>query len=148
MRIGLVVHCLFNVTATTEIYPYCHTRALHDAVPFVVRRDERRVAAQAAAAEARHSADGTRIEIFVNIGTVEDAALAAASGAEGSGLVRSEFLFLGRDHAPSEDEQHAAYQAIADALAGKPVIVRLLDIGGDKPAPYIAMPAEIGRAHV
>jgi len=108
----------------------------------IARRDERRAAAQAAAAEACHSADGTRIEIFANIGTVEDAALAAASGAEGSGLVRSEFLFLGRDRAPSEDEQHAAYQAIADALAGKPVIVRLLDIGGDKPASYIAMPAE------
>ena len=76
-----------------------------------------------------HSADGTRIEVFANIGTVEDAALAAAQGAEGSGLVRSEFLFLDRDTAPSEDEQHAAYQGIADALAGQPVTFEVRLIG-------------------
>ena len=108
----------------------------------LAKRDARREAAHAAAKDACHSADGTRIEIFANIGTVEDAALAAAQGAEGSGLVRSEFLFLGRDTAPSEDEQHAAYQAIAEALAGQPVIIRLLDIGGDKPAAYIPIDAE------
>jgi len=108
----------------------------------VAARDSRRAAAQAAAADACHSADGTRIEVFANIGTVEDAALAAAQGAEGSGLVRSEFLFLGRESAPSEEEQLAAYQGIADALAGKPVIIRLLDIGGDKPAAYIPFAAE------
>lgn len=108
----------------------------------LAKRDARREAAQAAAKDACHSADGTRIEIFANIGTVEDAALAAAQGAEGSGLVRSEFLFLERDTAPSEDEQHAAYQGIADALAERPVIVRLLDIGGDKPAAYIPIDAE------
>ncbi len=108
----------------------------------LAKRDARRAAAQAAAKDACHSADGTRIEIFANIGTVEDAEIAAAQGAEGSGLVRSEFLFLDRDTAPSEDEQHAAYRGIADALAGKPVIVRLLDIGGDKPAAYIPIDAE------
>jgi phosphoenolpyruvate-protein kinase (PTS system EI component) len=59
-----------------------------------------------------------------------------------SGLVRSEFLFLDRDTAPSEDEQLAAYQGIADALAGRPVIIRLLDIGGDKPAAYIPIAHE------
>src|SRR3546814_4155439 len=96
-----------------------------------------RAAAQAAAKDACHSADGTRIEIFANIGSVDEAQTAAGQGAEGSGLVRSEFLFLDRDTAPSEDEQHAAYQGIADALAERPVIVRLLDIGGDKPAAYI-----------
>ncbi|MGQ3287629.1 phosphoenolpyruvate--protein phosphotransferase [Sphingopyxis sp.] len=116
-----------------------------DAEAFAARlakRDARREAAQAAAKDACQTADGTRIEIFANIGTVEDAILAAAQGAEGSGLVRSEFLFLDRDTAPSEDEQHAAYQGIADALAGKPVIIRLLDIGGDKPAAYIPIDAE------
>ena len=116
-----------------------------DADAFVARlakRDARREAAQAAAKDACHSADGTRIEVFANIGTVEDAAIAAAQGAEGSGLVRSEFLFLDRETAPSEDEQFAAYQGIADALAGKPVIIRLLDIGGDKPAAYIPIAHE------
>lgn len=108
----------------------------------LAKRDARRAAAQAAAKDACHSADGTRIEIFANLGNVDDARDAAAQGAEGSGLVRSEFLFLDRDTAPSEDEQHAAYQGIADALAGKPVIIRLLDIGGDKPAAYIPIGAE------
>ncbi|RYD39341.1 MAG: phosphoenolpyruvate--protein phosphotransferase, partial [Sphingomonadales bacterium] len=108
----------------------------------LAKRAARREAAQSAARDACQTADGTRIEIFANIGTVEDAVLAAAQGAEGSGLVRSEFLFLDRDTAPSEDEQHSAYQGIADALAGKPVIIRLLDIGGDKPAAYIPIDAE------
>jgi phosphocarrier protein FPr/phosphocarrier protein len=108
----------------------------------LAQRDARREAAKAAANNACQTADGTRIEIFANIGTVEDAVLAAEQGAEGSGLVRSEFLFLERDTAPSEDEQHAAYQGIADALAGKPVIIRLLDIGGDKPAAYIPIAHE------
>ena len=116
-----------------------------DAKAFTARlakRDARREAAQAAAKDACHSADGTRIEIFANVGTVEDARIAAAKGAEGTGLVRSEFLFLDRDTAPSEDEQLAAYQGIADALAGRPVIIRLLDIGGDKPAAYIPIAQE------
>lgn len=116
-----------------------------DADAFAVRlakRDARREAAHAAAADTCHTADGVRIELFANLGSVEDAKAAAAQGAEGSGLVRSEFLFLDRDDAPSEDEQHAAYQGIADALPGKPVIIRLLDVGGDKPAAYIPFDAE------
>lgn len=108
----------------------------------VAKRDARRETARAAAGDACHTADGVRIELFANLGSVEDAVTAAAQGAEGSGLVRSEFLFLDRDDAPSEDEQHAAYQGIAEALPGRPVIVRLLDIGGDKPAAYIPIAAE------
>ena len=108
----------------------------------LAKRAARRETAKADAANACNTADGARIEIFANLGTVDDAVLAAAQGAEGSGLVRSEFLFLDRDTAPSEDEQHAAYQAIADALPGKPVIIRLLDIGGDKPAAYIPIAHE------
>lgn len=117
--------------------------ATHDA--FAARcdaRSARRAAAQAAASDLCHTADGTRIELFANLGSVEDAQVAASQGAEGSGLVRSEFLFLGRNAAPSEDEQLAAYQGIADSLPGLPVIVRLLDIGGDKPAAYLPFAAE------
>lgn len=116
-----------------------------DAEAFAIRlakRDARREAARAAAGDVCHTADGVRIELFANLGSVEDTQAAAAQGAEGSGLVRSEFLFLDRDDAPSEDEQRAAYQGIADALPGKPVIVRLLDVGGDKPAAYIPIAAE------
>lgn len=99
-------------------------------------------------AEARNSTapamtrDGTRIEVFANTGSAKDAELAVANGAEGCGLLRSEFLFLDRPAAPDVAEQTAAYQAVADALGDRPLIVRLLDIGGDKPAPYLPITGE------
>ncbi|KTF68603.1 phosphoenolpyruvate--protein phosphotransferase [Sphingomonas sp. HT-1] len=99
-------------------------------------------AARSAASAACHLADGTRIEVFANLGSASDAVRAVATGAEGSGLLRTEFLFLDRDTAPSVAEQTAEYQAIADALDGRPLIIRLLDIGGDKPAPYLPIGAE------
>ncbi len=116
--------------------------ALAEAHQAVADRAARRAAALAAAAKPCHMADGTRIEVFANLGSQADAELAIANGAEGSGLLRTEFLFLDRDTAPSVEEQAADYQAIADTLAGRPLIVRLLDIGGDKPAPYLPIPAE------
>ncbi|MBW6529578.1 phosphoenolpyruvate--protein phosphotransferase [Sphingomonas sp. RRHST34] len=103
---------------------------------------ERRAAARARAAEECRTADGTRIEVVANCGSAEDARVAAANGAEGCGLLRTELLFLERATAPDVTEQTAAYQSVADALAGKPVIVRLLDIGGDKPAPYLPIGPE------
>ena len=108
----------------------------------IARAAQRKAEARAAAGQASRSADGTRIEVMANLGSAEDAARAVANGAEGSGLVRTEFLFLDRREAPGEDEQHMSYQAIAGALVGRPVIVRLLDIGGDKPAPWLPMAAE------
>lgn len=102
----------------------------------------RRAAAHAAAAQPCHMADGTRIEVFANLGSRTDAELAMANGAEGSGLLRTEFLFLERDTAPDVEEQAAEYQAIADTLAGRALIVRLLDVGGDKPAPYLPIAPE------
>ena len=106
---------------------------------------EAREARLQAAREARdpcHTADGRRIEIFANLGLPGDAALAMENGAEGSGLVRSEFLFADRPEAPGLAEQRAAYQAMADTLGGRPMIVRLLDIGGDKPAAFLPTIAE------
>jgi phosphoenolpyruvate-protein phosphotransferase len=103
---------------------------------------ERKAAALALAQEPCRTADGTRIELFANLGSVEDAASAVARGAEGSGLLRTEFLFLERATAPGEEEQRASYQAIAEAMGRRPVIVRLLDIGGDKPAPWLPMAVE------
>lgn len=99
-------------------------------------------AARAAAGAEARLADGTRIEVFANLGSVHDAERAVAAGAEGSGLLRTEFLFLDRETPPSVAEQTAEYQAIADALRGRPLIIRLLDIGGDKPAPYLPIAAE------
>ncbi len=99
-------------------------------------------AAQAAAADAAITIDGTRIEVVANVGGVADAELAYESGAEGVGLLRTEFLFMGRDEAPSEDEQFTVYRDVVTALHLQPVIVRTLDVGGDKPLAYIDVPEE------
>ena len=103
---------------------------------------ERRRAALANAARECRTQDGVRIEAFANLGSADDAEAAVHNGAEGCGLLRTEFLFLERDSAPSVEEQTADYQRIADTLDGRPLIVRLLDIGGDKPAPYLPIAAE------
>jgi len=102
----------------------------------------RRLAAQASSAEPAVTRDGHRVEIVANIGGVADARKAHAAGAEGVGLLRTEFLFLDRASAPTETEQFEVYRDIALALEGKPVIIRTLDIGGDKPLPYINMAPE------
>ena len=107
---------------------------------------ERRTASEAAAPEIGdalcHTSDGTRVEIFANLNSAADARTAVEQGAEGCGLLRTEFLFLDRATPPSETEQTSVYQAVADALGDRPLIVRLLDIGGDKPAPYLELSAE------
>jgi phosphocarrier protein FPr/phosphocarrier protein len=108
----------------------------------IAEQARQQASALAMAAESAIMLDGTPIEVFANLGSQADAALAVAHGAEGCGLLRTEFLFLDRPAAPSEAEQAADYQAIADALGGRPLIVRLLDIGGDKPAAYLPMAAE------
>ena len=102
----------------------------------------RRAAAEAGAAAQCHMADGTRIEIFANLGGLADAHAAMAAGAEGCGLLRTELLFLDRDTPPDEAEQLALYAAIAARLEGRPLIVRTLDVGGDKPVRYLPAAAE------
>ncbi len=86
--------------------------------------------------------DGHRIEVVANIARVEEAAQAVNAGGEGVGLLRTEFLFLDRTSPPSEEEQFVAYRDMVQALNGLPLIIRTLDIGGDKAAPYLDMPAE------
>lgn len=86
--------------------------------------------------------DGHRVEVVANIGSVAAAEQAVNAGAEGVGLLRTEFLFLQRSHPPTEDEQLAAYTQMTQALNGLPLIVRTLDIGGDKAVPYLNLPAE------
>ncbi len=99
-------------------------------------------AARAAAGDPAKLADGTAIPILANLGSLSEAQAAVASGAEGSGLLRTEFLFLDRETAPDEDEQTRDYQAIADALGTRPIVIRLLDIGGDKPVAYLPQAME------
>ena len=86
--------------------------------------------------------DGRRIEIAANVNTPDQAALAVELGAEGVGLMRTEFLFLERSVAPNEDEQTEIYARMLDALQGRPLIVRALDIGGDKQVSYLDLPHE------
>jgi phosphocarrier protein FPr/phosphocarrier protein len=105
-------------------------------------RRQRTLAQRAAAQTDCHTADGQRVEVFANLGSLEDAQFAVTQGAEGCGLLRTEFLFLKRDSAPDEREQLARYQEIADALAGRVLVIRTLDIGGDKPIAYLPLPAE------
>ena len=105
-------------------------------------RAGRREAARARAHEQTLTADGTRIEVFANLGSAGDVEFAVAEGAEGCGLLRTEFLFLDRNQPPDENEQRAAYQQIAEALGDRPLIVRTLDIGADKPVPWLPLAAE------
>ena len=88
------------------------------------------------------TADGTNLELFCNIGTPKDAKKAVECDGEGIGLFRSEFLFMDNNHLPSEEEQFAAYKEAAEVLGGKAVIIRTLDIGGDKDIPYLNMKKE------
>jgi len=99
-------------------------------------------AARAEAARPATTRDGTSIEVLANVGLPADVEAALDAGAEGVGLLRTEFLFIGRDAMPSEQEQEAAYRSIAEPLGGRPLIVRTLDVGGDKPLPYLPVPAE------
>jgi phosphoenolpyruvate-protein phosphotransferase len=102
----------------------------------------RRTSELAAAQRESRTADGIRIEVFANIGSLAEAAAAVKHGAEGCGLLRTEFLFLDRQSAPSEREQTAAYEAIATALGARPLTIRTLDAGGDKPIAYLPLPPE------
>lgn len=88
------------------------------------------------------TSDGHQVEIVANIGNVEDAHAALKAGAEGVGLLRSEFLYLERSSLPTEEEQYQSYKAIADTFGKLPVILRTLDVGGDKEIPYIDLPKE------
>ena len=81
-------------------------------------------------------------KLYVNAGSVEDIRAAMAAGADGIGVFRTEFLFLGRDSMPTRGEQRALYREALLACAGKPLILRLLDVGGDKSLPYLPMPRE------
>ena len=86
--------------------------------------------------------DGTKVELVCNIGKPEDAKKAVECDGEGIGLFRTEFLFMDRDSIPTEDEQFEAYKAVAETMKGKPVIIRTLDIGGDKAVPYLGLEKE------
>jgi phosphocarrier protein FPr len=107
---------------------------------FQARQEDLRAAAaraQARSGEPAITRDGRRVEIGANIGSLADARAAVAAGAEGVGLLRTEFLFNGRSTAPDEAEQLAVLSDLARSLDGRPMIIRTLDAGGDKPLPFL-----------
>ncbi|AUB82431.1 phosphoenolpyruvate--protein phosphotransferase [Candidatus Thiodictyon syntrophicum] len=106
------------------------------------RQATRRANDLATALDPAVTSDGHRIEVVANIGGLEDAARSVTLGGEGVGLLRSEFLYMDRTSAPTEEDQFAIYSAIAKALDGRPLIIRTLDVGGDKPLAYLPMPRE------
>jgi phosphoenolpyruvate-protein phosphotransferase len=116
----------------------------------VARYRARQAAAATVLAQARGQAhepavtrDGHRVEVVANIGNVEGAKAALEAGAEGAGLLRTEFLYLERAHLPDEEEQYRAYRAIVNVFGDLPVILRTLDIGGDKELSYLDLPREM-----
>ncbi|MFD1427595.1 phosphotransferase system enzyme I (PtsI) [Kroppenstedtia sanguinis] len=88
------------------------------------------------------TADGEQIQVFANIGSPADVDGALKNGAEGIGLFRTEFLYLENDHWPTEEEQYQAYRQVLEAFGDRPVVIRTLDIGGDKDLPYADLPEE------
>ncbi|MGY2002627.1 phosphoenolpyruvate--protein phosphotransferase [Blastococcus sp. SYSU DS1024] len=125
-------------------------RVVVDPAPDVLEQYEReasRLAEQAerAAAEATRpamTADGVRVEVAANLASVADARAAAATGADGAGLVRTELVFVDRDRPPSVAEQERDYRAMAEVFGGRPITIRTLDVGGDKPLRYLPQPTE------
>jgi phosphoenolpyruvate-protein phosphotransferase len=99
--------------------------------------------ALSAASQPAITQDGQRVEVVANIGSPEDAEEALSYGAEGIGLLRTEFLFLERETAPTEEEQFAIYRRIFAPMESRPIVVRSFDIGGDKPLVYLTMPPEL-----
>ncbi|MCG5103184.1 phosphoenolpyruvate--protein phosphotransferase [Oceanobacillus alkalisoli] len=89
------------------------------------------------------TADGEHVELAANIGTPDDLEGVKNNGGEAVGLYRTEFLYMGRDQLPTEEEQFDAYKAVLEGMDGKPVVVRTLDIGGDKELPYLDLPTEM-----
>ncbi len=108
-----------------------------------VKYDEQRAEWRKLREEPTVSTDGVHVELAANIGTPNDVAGVIDNGGEAVGLYRTEFLYMGRDKLPSEDVQYNAYKTVLEKMAGKPVVVRTLDIGGDKELPYLDLPKEM-----
>jgi phosphoenolpyruvate-protein phosphotransferase len=107
-----------------------------------LHRQQRRAEQLAQAHTPAQTLDGLHIEVAANVASSEEAANALANGADGVGLLRTEFLFVDRHTAPDEHEQQHAYQAVLDAMGDKSVIIRTIDVGGDKQLDYLPLPAE------
>jgi phosphocarrier protein FPr len=119
------------------------SQADQDAASAVIARQ---VATRNTLRESRYlpatTADGHTVEVAANVANAKQAAVALEAGAEGVGLMRTEFLFLERNSAPDEEEQYRVYRDMTETMGGRTLIIRALDIGGDKKVPYLHLPAE------
>ena len=115
---------------------------LASARAWIAEREAKRIADEAERGRPAITTDGTQIAIAANINRPDQASFALAQGGEGVGLMRTEFLFLEQGDTPTEDEQFAIYRGMIEALDGRPLIVRALDIGGDKQVPHLDLPKE------
>lgn len=104
--------------------------------------ERQRLQLTARAAEPGRTQDGHRVEVLANLSGSREVRAAVESGAEGVGLLRTEFLFLEREHPPDEEEQEAVYREVAEGLDGRPLILRTLDAGADKPLPFLRQAPE------
>lgn len=128
-----------------------NTGTVHVNPPPTIRREYARLRVELAAYRAglapmldlpAVTADGIAVKLAANVGTIADAESAKLCGADGVGLYRTEFDFLVRDRFPTEEEQYRTYAAVAAQMQPRPVVIRLLDVGSDKPLPYFPMPLE------
>ncbi|MBB3108181.1 phosphotransferase system enzyme I (PtsI) [Paenibacillus phyllosphaerae] len=130
-----------GATGEIIVHPSEGTIAGYEAV-MATQQEEQQGLAQYATREAV-TTDGHRVEIAANIGTPEEAQGLVAQGAEAVGLYRTEFLFMSRSQMPDEETQYRAYREAVEAMEGRPVVIRTLDIGGDKELPYLDLPKEM-----
>jgi len=114
------------------------TQVRHEQAQRTARRAEQHALAHTPA----QTRDGITVDVAANVASSVDAAQALANGADGVGLLRTEFLFVDRHTAPDQAEQRQAYQAVLDAMGDKPVIIRTIDVGGDKQLAYLPLPTE------
>ena len=142
---------VLELTEGTTVVVDGSTGELHVAPSEELLEEYRQRAREAAALNAEQLAlasqpaaarDGTAFTVLANLGSVADARAALVAGADGAGLVRTEFVFLDRSAAPTVEEQRAVYDELAEALDGRRVTLRTLDVGGDKPLSYLPMPVE------
>ncbi len=129
-----------GTTGRVEINPSAESLALVKAEQEKIA--EKQAAMLAMAQDYAKTQDGLRVEVFGNAGSAADSDLCKQNGAEGIGLLRTEFLFLGKEEEPTESEQFDTYSKILEVMDERPVVFRTLDIGGDKPVPYITVPNE------
>ncbi len=141
LRLADGTPCVIDGTSG-RLYLHVSDADVQTARDAIARLNEQRDIAAVSRHEPAVTTDGRTIEVVANVNRVPDAIKAVEAGAEGVGLMRTEFLYLERASIPTEDDQYEVYRAMVESLQGRPLIIRTLDIGGDKEVPYLNLPKE------